>query len=61
MAGGVDRLRVDSATDYSALRRAVYDIDLAPLPDSLLLSAQDERINRLADWRKVRPAEQVSQ
>jgi len=60
MAGGVDRLRVDSATDYSTLRRAVYDIDLAPLPNSLPLSAQDERLNRLANWSKVRPAEQVS-
>ena len=60
MAGGVDRLRVDSAADYSTLRRAVYDIDLALLPNSLPLSAQDARLNRLADWRKVRPAEQVS-
>jgi len=59
MAGGVDRLKVDRAQDYAAFRRVVYNIDLAPLPNSLPLSAHDERLNRLADWRKVRPAEQV--
>lgn len=46
MAGGVDQLRLDSAADYAALRRAVYDIDLAPLPDSLSLSAGEEALNR---------------
>ncbi len=51
MSGGVDRLRVDTAADYAALRRAVYDIDLAPLPDSLSLSAKDEALNRRIDWR----------
>ncbi len=55
MSGGVDRLRVDSAADYAALRRTVYDIDLAPLPDSLWLSAQDEALNRRADWRVQAP------
>lgn len=60
MAGGIDRLQVDSAADYTALRRATYDIDLAPLPDSLPLSAQDESLNRLADWRAKRPVENVS-
>lgn len=60
MAGGIDLLRLDTAAEYAALRRTVYDIDLAPLPDSLLLSAHDEALNRRADWRKVHPAEQVS-
>ena len=55
MAGGFDRIRVDNLTDYSALRREAYDIDLAPLPASLRLSSHDEALNRNADWRiKVR-------
>jgi hypothetical protein len=60
MSGGVDRLRADSATDYSALRRAVYDIDIAPLPDSLRLSPRDEMLNGQADWRSKRHIELVS-
>jgi hypothetical protein len=51
MAGGIDRLRIDAAADYAELRRSAYDIDLAPLPDSLRLSVQDETLNRNADWR----------
>jgi len=60
MSGGVDRLRVDNAADYSALRRTVYDIDFAPLPDSLRLSAHDEMLNSKADWRSKRHIELVS-
>ncbi len=60
MAGGFDRILVDTMTDYSALRRQTYDIDFSPLPDSLSLSAQDENLNRLADWRMKRPVENVS-
>ena len=56
MAGGIDRVRVDTVADYIALRRAIYDIDLAPLPDSLPLSTYDEALNRRADWR-VKPVE----
>jgi radical SAM superfamily enzyme YgiQ (UPF0313 family) len=59
MAGGVDRLRVDTMSDYTELRNAIYGIDFAPLPNSLPLSAQDIRLNRLADWRKARPVEQA--
>lgn len=51
MAGGYERIRVDTLTDYSHLRRMIFDIDLAPLPDSLRLSARDEEINRRVDWR----------
>lgn len=54
MAGGIERLQVDRAADYAALRREVYDIDLAPLPESLKLSAYDEALNRQADWRTKR-------
>ncbi len=60
MAGGVDRLWVDTAADYAALRRAAYDIDLAPLPDSLSLSANDDALNRRLDWRVERPVEHAA-
>jgi pyruvate-formate lyase-activating enzyme len=55
MAGGVERLRVDTVADYVALRRLVFEIDLAPLPHSLKLSARDESLNRQANWR-VKPS-----
>lgn len=51
MAGGIDPMQLDAAADYAALRKSVYDIDLAALPDSLKLSAHDEALNRNADWR----------
>lgn len=51
MAGGFDKVRVDNVADYSDLRRIRYDIDFAPLPDSLRLSAHDEALNRRADWK----------
>jgi len=60
LAGGVDRLRVDTAADYAALRRAAYDIDLVPLPESLALSGKDEALNRRIDWRVQRPVELVT-
>jgi hypothetical protein len=60
MSGGVDRLRVDSAADYADLRRDIYDIDIAPLPDSLRLSSHDEMLNRQADWRSKRHIELAS-
>lgn len=60
MSGGVDRLRVDSASDYAVLRRETYDIDLAPLPDNLALSTYDETLNRVANWRAKRPVENIS-
>jgi len=48
MSGGVGYVSLDRASDYSALRREYYDIDLAPLPSSLQLSEGDERLNRMA-------------
>ena len=51
MSGGIDRIIVDKAADYSALRRSTYGVDLAPLPESLALSTRDEEWNRQADWR----------
>jgi Radical SAM superfamily len=46
MAGGVERLCLDGAADYAALRKATFDIDMAPLPDSLTLSRNDESLNK---------------
>ncbi len=45
MAGGIWRVRRDSATDYRGLRRERYGFDLAPLPRSLQLSAADAELN----------------
>lgn len=55
MGGGIDRIRIDNVADYGVLRRAVFDIDLAPLPDNLPLSAHDEALNRQANWRAKPP------
>ncbi len=46
MSGGFERIRLDSAADYAGLRRSIHDIELAPLPDSLVLSNKDEALNR---------------
>ena len=46
MDGGIYRFRLDAAGDYQHLRRKYYGFDLAPLPKSLELSAQDEEFNR---------------
>jgi hypothetical protein len=54
MSGGVDPVRIDAVSDYLALRRERFDIELAPLPDSLQLTAHDEALNRSADWRAQR-------
>ena len=48
MAGGIARRRLDRVEDHRARRRRVFDIDLAPLPDSLALSPGDSEINRRA-------------
>jgi radical SAM superfamily enzyme YgiQ (UPF0313 family) len=48
MAGGIMRVRRDSARDYAELRRRVFGFDIAPLPASLVLSKADEEANRRA-------------
>jgi radical SAM superfamily enzyme YgiQ (UPF0313 family) len=48
MAGGIARVRRDSARDYAELRRRFFGFDLAPLPMSLALSKKDEELNRRA-------------
>lgn len=55
MAGGVDRLKLDTVQDYIDMRQALYDFDLAPLPHSLKLTDRDEAMNRDANWRSIRP------
>jgi hypothetical protein len=56
MAGGIARVRRDSAADYLALRRARFGCELAPLPRSLALSAADEALNRRAKLPLARGA-----
>jgi hypothetical protein len=46
MSGGIGRVYRDSALDYRDLRSKVFDIDLAPLPQSLALSEGDAELNR---------------
>jgi hypothetical protein len=48
MAGGIWRIRRDRAADYEDLRRRVFGLDRAPLPESLGLSAEDAESNRRA-------------
>ncbi len=48
MAGGTVRVRLDRVEDYLALRRSVFGLELAPLPESLTLSKADQEINRKA-------------
>jgi len=56
MAGGIGRVRRDHAADYAALRRARFGCDLAPLPQSLSLSAADQALNRRAKLPVARRA-----
>jgi hypothetical protein len=60
MAGGVARVRADHVSDYAGLRRATFDIELAPLPDSVPLSSHDEALNGRIDWRPNRVATSAS-
>jgi Radical SAM superfamily len=46
MSGGIGRIVLDRAADYSALRQDLYGIDLVPLPDNLQLSHRDEMLDR---------------
>lgn len=60
MAGGYDRIRVDALGDYVSLRRKTFDINFAPLPESLRLSVEDEALNRRANWRVNRQKTQAT-
>jgi hypothetical protein len=46
MSGGVARVRRDGVNDFAALRKETFGFELAPLPQSLLLSAADSRLGR---------------
>jgi len=51
MSGGMRRVRLDRAADYARLRRSAYDLDLAPLPNSLHLSAQEGQLQALSSYQ----------
>lgn len=52
MSGGTGRSYLDSADDFISLRVRYYDIEYAPLPDSLTLSSIDNLFNKGADWKQ---------
>jgi hypothetical protein len=45
MSGGVRRVRRDGVQDFISLRKETFGFELAPLPQSLQLSAADSRLN----------------
>jgi radical SAM superfamily enzyme YgiQ (UPF0313 family) len=45
MSGGVFRVRRDGIRDFISLRKEAFGFELAPLPQSLLLSAAESRLN----------------
>ncbi len=51
MSGGTGKIKLDHVNEYIALRRRYFDIELAPLPDNLELSAADKLLNKKLDWR----------
>lgn len=48
MSGGVARVKRDRAADFGRLRRDTYGLDLAPLPLSLQLHAEEDTMQRKA-------------
>jgi radical SAM superfamily enzyme YgiQ (UPF0313 family) len=48
MSGGIAGLAIDRAQDYADLRKKVFGVPQAPLPQSLRLSEKEELINRNA-------------
>jgi len=50
MSGGVKRVCLDSASDYLALRKAMFEFEFAPLPEILPLPEADQALNR---WAKI--------
>jgi hypothetical protein len=48
MSGGIGRVFRDGANDYIDLRRKRFGFELAPLPQSLQLSAEDAALNNRA-------------
>lgn len=48
MAGGIGRVVIDNVENYLPVRRQYFDVDLAPLPNSLRLLDADTKLNRSA-------------
>ena len=46
MSGGMRRVKLDRASDFGSLRQDTYGFDLAPLPQSLRLDADEETVQR---------------
>ncbi len=53
MSGGTGKKYLDRADDYADLRKMQFDIELAPLPNSLDLSPTDKLFNKNLDWKKT--------
>lgn len=51
MSGGVRRVRRDGVKDFISLRKETFGFELAPLPQSLQLSAADSRLNGFSNPR----------
>jgi len=52
MSGGVKKLAIDRLTDYIELRKASFGVEMAPLPNSLRLSPEDEMSNKKIEWKR---------
>ena len=50
MSGGTGKTKLDHVEKYMKLRRKYFDIELAPLPDNLELSAADKLLNKKPNW-----------
>lgn len=51
MSGGMGKMFVDRVDDYINIRKKYFGIELAPLPDNLQLSQNDNVINKQKDWK----------
>ena len=52
MSGGVKKLVIDRCTDYVDLRKDLFGVEMAPLPNSLRLSSEDEMLNKKIEWKR---------
>jgi hypothetical protein len=46
MSGGMHRVQIDRAADFGSLRQETYGFELAPLPQSLQLQAEESTLQR---------------
>lgn len=49
MTGGIKRINLDSVREFLKLRKEVYDLEQAPLPQNLQLPEVDQALNRLVN------------